>query len=90
MPTDAARLGDHLAWRNQDRLILSDDLGREVGRQPLSQPQDAGVPWFNWMRQLHTGALFWSEWRWVNDVFALLAVALVVTGLIRWWHRKWI
>jgi hypothetical protein len=35
------------------------------------------------------GTIFWSEWKWVNDVFAVLAVFLSVTGLIRWWRQKW-
>ena len=35
------------------------------------------------------GTIFWSEWRWMNDVFSIAAVLLSITGLIRWWRKKW-
>jgi hypothetical protein len=41
-----------------------------------------------WLRSIHTGALFWSEWRWVNDIFAALTLILVATGLVRWRRLK--
>jgi hypothetical protein len=35
------------------------------------------------------GTIFWSEWKWINDLFSVVAVVLSVTGLIRWWRKKW-
>ena len=89
MPTDVTVLGDRFAWRNQDKIILTDASGVEVERLPFAQIKDDGVPWFTVFLRLHTGAIFWTEWKWVNDVFSVLAIVLIVTGLMRWWRKKW-
>jgi hypothetical protein len=90
MPTDVSRSGDRLLWKSSNKLYVTDENGKEIERFDVAQPQDPGTPWFSWMLRLHVGTIFWSEWRWVNDVFATLAVFLTVTGLIRWWRQKWI
>jgi hypothetical protein len=70
-------------------MYVTDADGKEIETFDIQQPSDPGTPWFSWMLRVHMGTIFWSEWRWVNDVFATLAVFLSVTGLIRWWRQKW-
>lgn len=48
------------------------------------------IPWFYVLDGLHSGVLIHSQWKWVNDVVAVIAIFLVITGLIRWWRKKWI
>ena len=48
------------------------------------------VPWFYVLDGLHSGVLIHSQWKWVNDFIAVIAIFLVITGLIRWWRKKWI
>ena len=89
MPTDVTVIGDNYAWRSMDNILVTDSTGTEVDRRAFHQPLDKGVPWFTFFTRIHNGAIFWSEWRWVNDIFAIFAVFLMITGLIRWWRRKW-
>lgn len=89
MPLDVTRFGEHLGWKSGGKLVVTDMGGQNVENMPIRSPETTGVPWFAWFRRLHTGAIFWSQWRWVNDVFALAALILVITGLIRWERRKW-
>jgi hypothetical protein len=90
MPTDVTRYGGRLLWKSSNKLYVTDKNGNEIERLELNQPLDPGTPWFTWFLRLHIGTIFWSEWRWVNDAFAILAVFLSVTGLVRWWRQKWI
>ncbi|KAF2991218.1 PepSY domain-containing protein [Methylocystis sp. MJC1] len=89
MPSDVAMADDKLLWKSSDKLWITDREGKSLGKQDINMPSDPGTPWFTWFLRLHVGTIFWSEWKWVNDVFAVLAVFLSVTGLIRWWRKKW-
>ncbi len=89
MPTDITRIGDNFGWKSSSKIFVTDADGKEIETFDIKQPSDPGTPWFNWLLRVHMGTIFWSEWRWVNDVFAVLAVFLSVTGLIRWWRQKW-
>lgn len=51
-------------------------------------PQHEGT-WFDLFDGLHSGLLIHAQWKWVNDLFATAALLLVVTGVLRWWRRKW-
>lgn len=89
MPSDVTRLGDNFVWKSSSKMYVTDADGKEIETFDVKQPSDPGTPWFSWLLRVHMGTIFWSEWRWVNDVFAVLAVFLSVTGLIRWWRQKW-
>ena len=89
MPSDVTRLGDNFVWKSSSKNYVTDADGKEIETFEGKQPSDPGTPWFSWLLRVHMGTIFWSEWRWVNDVFAVLAVFLSVTGLIRWWRQKW-
>lgn len=89
MPTDVTQMGDKLLWKSSNKFFVTDAEGRSLESFEINQPNDEGVPWFNWILRLHMGTLFWSEWKWINDIFAIGVVFLTCTGLIRWWRRKW-
>lgn len=89
MPSDVTMSQDRLYWKSSGKLWITDRDGKELDKQDIVMPSDPGTPWFNWLLRVHMGTIFWSEWKWVNDVFAILAVFLSITGLIRWWRKKW-
>ena len=37
---------------------------------------------------LHNGRFFAPWWIWINDLAAISAIILFITGIIRWWRRK--
>ncbi|MGE0195870.1 MAG: PepSY domain-containing protein [Methylocystis sp.] len=88
-PTDVTAFDGGLLWRTGAKLVVTSLDGARIKMLEATQPEASGVPMFMWLRSLHTGALFWSQWRWVNDIFATLALFLIATGLIRWWRQKW-
>ena len=89
MPTDVTPMGDKLAWKTTDKLFVTDANGTAIEKIKIKLPEVQGVNWFTWFLRVHMGTIFWSEWRWVNDVFSVAAVLLSITGLIRWWRKKW-
>jgi len=92
MAGDVTQLGDgQLGWLHQGKtLMITDGSGRVHGQIELPQPQTDGIPWYYVLRQLHDGLIFWEHWKWLNDLFAVLATILIATGLIRWWRVKWL
>ena len=60
------------------------------GNITINLPVTDYVPWFYVIDGLHSGALIHSQWKWFNDFIAVIALLLVITGLIRWWRKKWI
>lgn len=92
MAGDITRLDDgQIGWLHHGKTVaITDQSGQVHGQIELTQPQADGVPWYYILRQLHDGLIFWQHWKWLNDLFAVLATTLVVTGLIRWWRVKWL
>jgi hypothetical protein len=66
-------------------LHISDAAGHEVEGRNFTGPRADIVPIYTIATRLHTGALFWKEWKWINDAFALAGLILLGTGLARWW-----
>lgn len=48
-----------------------------------------GTTFFLFVADIHTGLIFFPGFGWVNDVFAALAIFLVVTGPIAWARTRW-
>jgi len=89
MPTDVTQVGERLLWKSSNKFFVTDEEGRSLESFEVNQPRDDGAPWINWILRLHMGTIFWSEWKWINDIFATFVVFLTGTGLIRWWRKKW-
>jgi hypothetical protein len=90
MPTDVTELEDRLLWKSSNKFFVTDEEGHSLESFEVAQPPDEGVPWINWILRLHMGTFFWSEWKWINDLFAIGVVVLSITGLVRWWRKKWL
>lgn len=57
--------------------------------QKSPKPPVVMANWFDIIDGLHTGKIIASWWNWANDIFAIMAIVLVVSGMMRWWKRKW-
>ena len=88
--SDAARRGDVWYVKNS-RAIYA---GRLTEASPFEDskiafPALTGTTAFLFLADIHTGNVFHAEWRWINDLTALLAIVLALSGPILWWRRKW-
>ena len=90
MPSDIT-LDDNSNWVWKSRHgIMAGNLTKGFFPQKILLPVTQYVPWFYIIDGLHSGALIHSQWKWMNDIFAVMAIFLVLTGLMRWWRKKWI
>lgn len=76
-------------WKSRHGL-KSGKIETGFKHKPVEFPVINYVPWFYIIDGLHSGILIHSQWKWINDFIAVLAIILVITGLIRWWRIKWI
>jgi hypothetical protein len=87
--TDATRVGDEWYFKGS-RGFVKGTLDGRFERVEIPNPPLDGLPVFRFMADLHTGMMIHPQFVWVNDLAALVAVALCVTGVIAWWDKKWI
>jgi hypothetical protein len=52
-------------------------------------PPLTGTTVFLFLADIHTGNIIHTEWKWVNDLVAFMAIVLALSGPILWWRRKW-
>lgn len=92
MPTEVSRWKPgQLFWRaGETAYITNDALTTLIAVLPLTPPTPEGVPLAMIFSKLHSGVFFWTEWKWINDAVVVLSFVLLVTGLIRWWKKKWL
>ena len=55
----------------------------------IAYPPLEGTTCYLFLADVHTGNIIHGEFVWVNDIVAILAIILVITGPIAWWKRKW-
>ena len=84
-----ARSTGMLWWQRGGKIFRTTVDGEARGVMPHSPPRIGYLPWGSFFTELHKGALFSSKWKWVNDLFALMGIALVITGFLRWLKRRW-
>ncbi len=90
MPTDMVRLSEHDWWVKGHHGIKLGSLTQGFHDEAIVLPRLGFAPWFYVLDGLHSGLIFHEQWKWLNDLFALAAIFLVITGLLRWWRKKWI
>ncbi len=94
--TDVSVLGDLLLVKNS-RAIYSGSLAEAVGmgKIPLQEtniafPKLQGTTAFLFLADIHSGHIIHPAFGWANDLVALAALVLVLSGPILWWRRKWL
>lgn len=90
--TDATRSGDAWYLKNS-RMISKGNLGGEGNSvfEPAGVPYPplTGTTFFLFLADIHTGNIVHTQFIWFNDLVALMAIILAITGPIAWWKRKW-
>jgi hypothetical protein len=99
--TDAARRGEDWFVKNSRAIYrgrLDPDPAAPAERPAtmpfvdsgIAFPALAGTTAFLLLADIHSGNFIHSQWRWVNDIVAALAIVLAISGPILWWRRKWL
>lgn len=81
--------GGSIWWTRDQSVFKTTADGQMRGKMPHSPPKLGYLPWASFAAELHEGSLISKQWKWINDLFALLGITLVVTGFLRWRKRKW-
>lgn len=81
--------GDTIVWTRGDTIFRTSTAGQMRGKEHNALPKIGYLPWANFAAELHEGTLIWKQWKWINDVIALLGLMLVITGFLRWRKRRW-
>jgi len=81
--------GGTIWWTRGDTIFRTTADGQLRGTGENHVPRLGYLPWANFAAELHEGALIWKQWKWINDLVALLGLALVITGFMRWRKRRW-
>ena len=90
MPSDITiDNNSNIIWKSRHGL-MSGNTKDDFTHQHTHLPVTDYVPWFYVMNGFHSGMLIHTQWKWINDLVSVLAIFLVITGLIRWWRKKWI
>ena len=90
MPSDIAIDNkSNFIWKSRHGLKLGNATSGYSHKETTTPVIDY-IPWFYVLDGLHSGVLIHSQWKWFNDFIAVIAIFLVITGLIRWWRKKWI
>jgi hypothetical protein len=90
MPTDVSQYADGKWYWTNSKGVMKGSISEPYIKVDVSFPVMTGIPWYYVLDALHSGMLFTPHWKWINDVFAVLAVFLVISGLTRWWRTKWV
>ena len=89
--TSASRDGTRWFVKNSRSIFVADGNSTALADSHISaRSAAAGTPLFLFMADLHAGVLISEQFKWLNDLFAVLAVALSLSGPLIWLKRKWI
>ncbi|MDH5446251.1 MAG: PepSY domain-containing protein [Gammaproteobacteria bacterium] len=89
MPTDVTMYKRDILLKNNNGLWRINQNEKKY-RENIELPFLNYIPWYYVVDGLHSGVLIHAQWKWINDLIAVLAIVLVFTGLMRWWKTRWI
>lgn len=88
--TSASLTQDGEWWIKNSKAIYR-EKGQAFAESGVDFKQAAvGTPLFLFLADVHAGVIFHEQFKWLNDLFAVLAVLLALSGPIIWLRRKWI
>lgn len=89
--TTGARDGDVLYLKNSRAVLAGTDIDSAFADSGIDyQAAAPGTPLFLYIVDIHVGLVLHDEFKWANDLFALLALVLALSGPVMWLKRKWI
>lgn len=85
---DAAKAGDEWILKGS-RGFVRGTLDGQLNPVEVALPNISGMPINSFVADLHAGFMFTDHWVWVNDIIAVMAIFLVISGLINLCYRRW-
>lgn len=85
---DAAKIGDEWILKGS-RGFLRGTLDGNLTPIEIPLPDISGMPINSFVADLHAGFMFTDHWVWVNDVIAVMAIFLALSGLMNLCYRRW-
>ncbi|MBL8631010.1 MAG: PepSY domain-containing protein [Rhodospirillaceae bacterium] len=87
--TDAFKRGETWFIKMSRSIYASPGLDATFEDTKIAYPPITGTTFFLFLADIHTGNIFTGQWKWINNLVALLAIILTISGPIVWWKRKW-
>ena len=89
--TGAARQGEQWLVKSSRGFYTAADGAPTYGKAGVEfKDAVSGTTWFLFAADIHAGVIFHEQFKWLNDVFAVLAVLLVISGPVIWLRRRWV
>lgn len=85
---DAAKIGDEWILKGS-RGFVRGTLDGNLAPIEVPLPEMSGMPINSFVADLHAGFMFTDHWIWVNDVIAIIAIFLALSGLLNLCYRRW-
>jgi hypothetical protein len=87
--TDATRRGEEWLVKMSRSIYSATALDATFEDTKIPYPPLTGTTVFLFLADIHTGNIIHGQWKWVNNLVALMAVILALSGPVIWWRRKW-
>lgn len=75
-------------WTRGNNIFRTSPDGQMRGKSTTALPQIGYLPWASFAAELHEGSMISRQWKWINDLAALMGLILIVTGVLRWNARR--
>lgn len=85
---DAAKVGNEWILKGS-RGFVRGTLDGNLTPLEVPLPDISGMPINSFVADLHAGFMFTDHWVWVNDVVAVIAILLALSGLVNLCYRRW-
>lgn len=87
--TDVTRRGEDWYIKMSRSIYSAPSLEATFEDTKIPYPAITGTTFFLFLADIHTGNIISTQWKWVNNLVALMAIFLAISGPIIWWRRKW-
>lgn len=89
--TSASRDGEQVYIKNSQQIYRGSEFTGALAETGIPFTNAApGTTLFLFIIDIHLGLVIHSEFKWANDLFAVLAIILALSGPVMWLRRKWI
>jgi len=87
--TDVTQRGETWFIKMSRSIYASNSLEGTFEDTKIAYPPITGTTAFLFLADIHTGNIIHGQWKWVNNIVAVLAIFLTISGPVLWWRRKW-
>ena len=89
--TSAAQTSNGWLFKTSRGIFASNAVNGRLNDSGIAFRHAApGTTIFLLIADIHTGLTIHKEFKWMSDLFAVLAILLVISGPLMWLRRKWV